>query len=40
MVNEFLLGMALGASLTPIWYVLVEIANKFYQAFVVNNNEE
>lgn len=37
MVNAFLLGMAFSASLTPIWYLLVEVLDKFYQAFIVRD---
>jgi len=40
MVNEFLLGMTFSISFAPIWYMLVEIADKFYRAFVVNDSEE
>jgi len=39
MVNELLLGMTISISFTPIYYVIVEILDKFYQAFVVNNRE-
>ena len=39
MLNEFILGMAISASLAPVWYIVVEILDKFYQAFIVNNSE-
>ena len=40
MLNEFLFGMAIGTSLMPVWYILVEVIDKFYRAFVVNGWNE
>lgn len=40
MVNEFIIGMGISLSLTPVWYLLVEIIDKFYRAFVVSNRNE
>jgi len=37
MLNEFVLGITISISLTPIWYIVVEILDKFYQAFIVRD---
>lgn len=40
MINEFIIGMGISLSLMPVWYFLVEIIDKFYRAFVINNRDE
>jgi hypothetical protein len=38
-VEDFFIGMMLSFSLTPFYYLFVEILDKFYQAFVVGSDE-
>ena len=40
MIDSFLLGMVISASLTPFYYILVEIIDKFYQAFCRRPSDE
>lgn len=39
MLNEFVLGMSISMYFAPVLYIVAEILDKFYQAFV-NNREE
>jgi hypothetical protein len=39
-LNELLFGMTISLSLLPIWYIIVEIIDKFYRAFIVSNRKE
>jgi len=32
-IEEFIFGVSIGISITPVWFILVEIIDKFYQAF-------
>lgn len=40
MIDNFLFGMAISISFMPVWYLLIEILDKFYQAFRKNLSDE